>query len=51
MTYYMNVMTGTVDTKDEWNYTNEHGEEVNAVDLKEVVEVVKDSNGDWVEVE
>lgn len=47
---YMNVETGTVDTRDGWDYENENGETVNAVDLGEVVEVEKDANGDWVEV-
>lgn len=47
-TYYMNAATGNVDTKDGWNYKNERGETVNAVDLGEVVEVVKDENGEWI---
>ena len=50
-TYYMNIETGSVDTKEGWNYENESGETVNAVDLGEVVEVEKDKNGNWIEVE
>ena len=50
-TYYMNIETGSVDTKEGWNYENEAGEIVNAVDLGEVVEVEKDKNGNWIEVE
>ncbi len=49
MTYYMNTLTGSVDTKDGWDYENESGETVNAVELGEVIEVVKDEHGDWVE--
>mgnify|MGYP001566361830 CR=1 FL=1 len=48
--FYMNVETGSVDTKDGWDYTSESGEIVNAVDLGEVVEVKKDENGNWIEV-
>lgn len=48
-TNYMNLETGSVDTRDGWFYTNEDGDTVNAVDLGEVVEVVK-TNGEWVEV-
>ena len=47
MKTYMNTKTGEVDTHDGWDYQNEKGDTVNAVDLGEVVEVVKD-NGDWV---
>ena len=50
MKNYMNIETGSVDTKDGWDYQNESGETVNAVDLGEVVEVEKDSEGNWVEV-
>jgi len=46
--FYMNVETGSVDTKDGWNYENEDGDTVNAVDLGEVVEVEKSEDGDWV---
>lgn len=46
---YMNVQTGSVDTYDGWYYTNQDGEEVNAVDLGEVAEVVKNQDGAWVE--
>lgn len=49
--YYMNPMTGSVDTYDGWWYFDESGDmERNAVDCGEVVEVRKDDNGDWVEV-
>lgn len=47
---YMNIATGSVDSYEGWDYEDENGENVNAVDLGEVVEVVKDENGDWVEV-
>lgn len=46
---YMNLDTGSVGTYDDWWYENEDGEKVNAADLGEVVEVVKDENGNWVE--
>lgn len=45
---YMNIETGSVGTLEEWSYQNEAGETVCAVDLGEVVEVVKDENGDWI---
>lgn len=48
-TKYMNVKTGSVDNYDGWFYVSDDGDEVNAVDLGEVVEVVKDKNGNWVE--
>lgn len=48
--YYMNTETGSVGTYDEWEYTGEQGEIINAVDVGEVVEVKKDDNGDWIEV-
>lgn len=48
-TIYMNIDTGSVGTKDDWWYENEDGEEVNAADLGEVVEVVK-ADGEFVEV-
>lgn len=41
-TQYINVETGSVDTKDGWDYEDENGDIVNAVDLGEVVEVEKD---------
>ena len=37
---YMNIHTGSVDTRDGWNYQNDDLVYVNAVDLGEVVEVV-----------
>ena len=49
-TVYMNPETGSVGTKSHWSYINLGGDWVNAVDLGEVVEVEKDTNGDWVEV-
>ena len=36
---YMNVHTGSVGTRDEWDYQDEDGNTVNAVDRGEVVEV------------
>ena len=45
---YMNTETGQVDNYEGWYYENEDGEEVNAVDLNEVVEVIM-VNGEWVE--
>lgn len=36
---YMNPKTGSTGEYDDWYYTNQDGEEVNAVDLGEVVEV------------
>lgn len=50
MKYYMNAATGSVDTRENWDYENENGETVNAVDLGEVIEVVKEGQ-DWVEPE
>jgi len=47
--FYMNIETGQVDTEDGWFYENEDGIEVNAVELGEVVEVVKNDDGEWVE--
>jgi hypothetical protein len=47
---YMNPYTGSVDNYNGWNYVTEDGEQVNAVDCGEVIEVYKDDNGDWVEV-
>ena len=51
MKYYMNVYTGAVDTKDGWYYEDEEGNTRNAVDDGEVLEVVKDSQGDWIEID
>lgn len=48
---YMNVETGCVDTRDGWEYENEMGDIVNAVDLGEVVEVEKDEDGCWIRKE
>jgi hypothetical protein len=36
---YMNPATGSVGGYDDWYYTNEDGEEVNAVDRGEVIEI------------
>lgn len=47
---YMNPNTGSVGDYDDWYYENEDGIEVNAVDLGEVVKVIKDKNGEWVEI-
>jgi hypothetical protein len=46
---YMNAKTGSVDTRDGWEYVTDQGEKVNAVDRDEVVEVIKDAKGEWVE--
>ena len=46
MTYLMNVATGSVDTKENWEsegYTIEN--------TTGLIEVVKDESGDWVEAE
>lgn len=45
---YMNTETGSVDSYDGWDYENEGGDTVNAVDLGEVVEVKKNEKGDWI---
>lgn len=46
---FMNMATGSVDTRDGWDYIcEETGYWVNAVARGEVVEVVKNANGDWV---
>ena len=45
---YLNVATGSVDTREGWNYVDEKGEEVNAVDLGEVVPVCwNNETGSW----
>lgn len=35
---YINPETGSIDTYDGWDYINDNGEKVNAVDLGEVIE-------------
>jgi hypothetical protein len=45
----MNIETGSVDTRDGWIYKDENGNSVDPVYRGEVVEVVKDEEGDWVE--
>lgn len=40
MKYYMNIMTGSVKTYENWWYKDENGQKVNAVDKNEVVEVI-----------
>ena len=47
--YFMNPATGSVDDYDGWWYETEGGEKVNAVDRGEVVRVVKDKDGNWIE--
>jgi len=47
---YMNLATGTVDTKDGWDYEGEDGNTVNAVDLGEAVPVEQDYDGQWIPV-
>ena len=49
--FYMNVVTGSVDTYDGWWYEDEDGNRKNAVDENEVIEVVKNKEGEWEEVE
>jgi hypothetical protein len=44
---YMHIATGAVDPYDDWNYLQD-GVDVNAVDLGEVVEVIRNSDGDWI---
>jgi len=48
---YMNVNTGSVDSYTGWEYENQNGEQVNAVDLNEVVEVSWDKNKEQWEVQ
>ena len=43
---YMNEATGSIGAYDEWWYINDDGEEVNAVDLDEVVEI-EGQDGTW----
>ena len=43
MTYLMNIHTGTVQTAKEW------ADDGFTVANAELVEVVKDENGDWIE--
>jgi hypothetical protein len=45
---FMHIATGSVDNYDGWSYINENGNEVNAVDLGEVVEVIRNSDGAWI---
>lgn len=47
---YMNRATGSVDKYSGWDYENDNGEIVNAVDLGEVVEVVS-VGGSWVDMD
>ena len=51
MKIYMNPETGSVGDYDDWFYTNESGQLLNAVDLREVIEVIKDGSGNWIEWE
>ena len=46
---YMNVETGSIDTYDGWWYEDKDGNQVNAVDRGEVVEVVWDEDGQYWE--
>ena len=50
MKFYMNEKTGSVATYECWDYENEEGIMVNAVDLGEVVAVVG-VDGEWYETE
>lgn len=47
MRVYMNPVTGSVDTYDGWWYEDKDGNQVNAVDKGEVVEVVWDEDGQY----
>lgn len=47
----MNLEIGSVDIRDGWDYENEDGKTVNAVDRGEVVEVVRDEDGNYTEAE
>ena len=44
---YMNPATGSVDTYEGWHYETSDGEPVNAVDLGEVVEVIRTGDDEW----
>jgi hypothetical protein len=46
---FMNPNTGSVDDYLGWDYENQDGESVNAAELGEVVEVIRNSTGEWVE--
>ena len=48
---YMNPYTGSVDTEDGWICEDENGNTRNPVEEGEVVEVVQNDDGDWVEVD
>ena len=48
---YMNPYTGSVDTADGWICEDENGNTINPVEEGEVVEVVQNDDGDWVEVD
>ena len=50
MKFYMNEKTGSVAPYECWDYENEEGITVNAVDLGEVVAVVG-VDGEWYETE
>jgi|6_EtaG_2_1085325.scaffolds.fasta_scaffold10184_6 hypothetical protein len=46
---FMNVKTGSVDSRDGWDYVNEENQTVNAVDLGEVVSVFWDKQEEcWI---
>ena len=46
---FMNISTGSIGTRAEWDYIDDSGKRVNAVDLGEVVEV-ECISGIWVEL-
>lgn len=47
---YMNIETGSVDTKDGWIYTDEAGRRVDPVEDGDVVEVIWDKiTSTWIE--
>jgi DNA-directed RNA polymerase subunit RPC12/RpoP len=47
---FMNLATGSTGHYDDWEYENEEGNRVNAVDRDEVAQVYKNENGDWEEM-
>ena len=46
---YMNAETGTVNGYEDWWYTDDDGNSLNAVLTGEVVEVVKNEKDEWTE--
>ena len=49
--HFMNVSTGSVDTYGGWEYKDEQtGKIRNAVDDEQVVPVVRNDSGEWIEI-